>query len=444
MSATATWTVWNRKLLRLAGPVILSNLTVPLVGAVDTAVVGHLPGAQHLAGTALGVQLFTYVFWSLGFLSMGTTGLTAQAGGADRPGATRMILLRALLLAFGIGLALAAARGWIAEAAPRWLGGGEAVSARAGDYLRVRALGGPAALANFVILGWLLGCQRAGTGLALQILINGVNTAVSLTLVVGFGWGVPGVATAAVTADLVGCLAGLIIVARLSGATRGWLASIETWAAVADPTAIKRLFAVNRDLFLRTLCLIAAFCWFTHESATMGDVTLGGNAILLTFQTFAAYGLDGVANATEALVGEAIGARDRAGFRMAVALALGWAALIATGCAILYALAGGAIIRGFSDIEAVRAIAVAALPWAALSPVISVWSFLLDGIFIGATRTTDMRNAMLASLAIFLASAWILVPAFGNDGLWAAFLILMVARAGTLAARLPALDRAVG
>ena len=208
-------------------------------------------------------------------------------------------------------------------------------------------------------------------------------------------------------------------------------------ARVFDAPRLLRMLRVNGDIFIRTLCLVTAFAWFTAEGARMGDVQLAANAVLLNFQTFMAYGLDGFAHAAEALVGAAIGARDRDAFRDAVRTSTKWAALIAAGFALAYLAAGGALIRTLTDIETVRRSAAAFLPWAIASPLVSVWSFQLDGIFIGATRTAEMRNGMIVSLAGFLALTAILVPLWGNHGLWLSFLLFMALRAATLALWMP-------
>ncbi|MGS0893255.1 MATE family efflux transporter [Burkholderia stagnalis] len=432
--------VSHRRVLALAFPIVLANLTQPILGAIDTAVAGHLDGAQYLGGIALGGLFFNFVFWGFGFLRMGTTGLVAQAHGAGDAAGIRLNVLRALIVAFALGAAVLALQAPLLSFALTALGGSDAVRATALAYSHARVWSAPFALANYVVLGYLLGVQRVRLALVAQVFINAVNIGAVLLYVHGFGWGIAGIGAATATADACGFALGTWMLWRLR--PRG----LPPFAAraLADRAALRRLIVLNRDIFLRTLCLLGAFGWFAHLGANQGDATLAANALLLNFQTFMAYGLDGFAHAAEALVGAAAGARDRAAFRRAVRVTLFWAALGALLFAFVYWIAGDWIVAQLTDQAEIRAVALRYLPWAAISPVVSVWGFLLDGVFIGATQTRSLMRAMVVSAALFVATTLAVVDAFGNHGLWFALLLFMAARGATLAPCLPGLLRKIG
>ncbi|WP_185219105.1 MATE family efflux transporter [Paraburkholderia dinghuensis] len=430
---------WHRRVLTLAFPIVLANLTQPILGAVDTAVAGHLGSAADLGGVALGGLFFNFVFWGFGFLRMGTTGLVAQALGAGDRDALRASVVRALMLAFVIGGIILLVQGPLMRYALALIGGSGEVQRIARAYCQARVGSAPFALANYVVLGYLLGTQRVRVALATQICINLANVIAVLLYVYGFGWGVEGIGAATATADALGFVFGAVVLWHLR--PRG-LAPFRV-GTMFEPAAIKRLITINRDIFLRTICLLGSFGWFVHLGAKQGDAILAANALLLNFQTFMAYGLDGFAHAAEALVGAAIGARDRQAFRQAVRVNLLWSVLGAFGFSLAYWGTGSWIIEQLTDQTAVRVAAERFLPWAALSPLISVWGFLLDGVFIGATRTHELMRSMAISLAIFLAASWVLVGPFGNHGLWAALLIFMAARGLTLSPLVPRIANAI-
>ncbi|WP_208108319.1 MATE family efflux transporter [Paludibacterium purpuratum] len=429
----------HRRVLMLAIPIVLANLTQPILGAVDTAVAGHLGSATNLGGVALGGLFFNFVFWGFGFLRMGTTGLVAQAFGAQDLAALRANVVRALLLAFGIGLLILSVQAPLIRRALELIGGSDAVLRNARLYCHARIGSAPFALANYVVLGYLLGTQRVRIALALQILINAVNVLAVLTYVYRFGWGISGIGAATATADVIGFVCGAAVLWHLRPHGLAPLA----WHTLADAASLKRLVAINRDIFLRTLCLLGAFGWFAHLGARQGDAILAANALLLNFQTFMAYGLDGFAHAAEALVGMAIGRRDRDAFRQAVNVNLIWSALGACGFALVYGFAGGGIIDTLTDQPAIRTVAQTFLPWVVFLPLVSVWGFLLDGVFIGATRTHELMRTMAVSFALFLGASEMLVAPFGNHGLWLALLIFMAARGLMLALHLPRITAAI-
>jgi len=416
---------------------MLSNVSVPLLGAVDTAVVGRLPEPQHLGGVAIGAVIFSVVFWVFGFLRMGTTGPTAQALGSGDGEEVRATLGRAALTAMVLGLAVIAVQAPLAWIVFPLLGASGEVAELGRAYFDIRVWGAPATLMNYALLGWLLGMQDARSALVLQLALNVSNMLLDILFVMGFGWGVEGVAVASVLAELGAVGIGLLLVRRKLRLNAG------VWRRerVFDGGRIRRMFAINGDIFVRTLCLQAAFFLFTAESAKLGDLVLAANAVLLHLQQFMACGLDGFAHATEALTGHAIGARDRRQFTGAVRAATAWAVPFAAAFAVVYALFGPFLVGLMTTIPEVRVTAADFLPWLIASPLISVWSFLLDGIFLGATRTADMRNNMLLSLALYAAALFGLIGVWGAHGLWAALLVLMVLRAATLGLRLPVLLR---
>jgi MATE family multidrug resistance protein len=429
---------WHRRVLKLAFPIVLANLTQPILGAVDTAVAGHLDGPQYLGGVALGGLVFSFVFWGFGFLRMGTTGLVAQAFGARDNDALRASVLRAMLLAFTIGAAVLALQLPVIRYGLIALGGSAAVRDTASAYCHARIWAAPFALGNYVVLGYLLGCQRVRLALATQLFINVVNIVAVLLFVYRFGWGIAGIGAATAFADFGGFALGLAILWRLRPRGLGPPAL----RALLDRRALKRLVAINRDIFIRTICLLGSYGWFAHLGARQGDAILAANALLLNFQTFMSFGLDGFAHAAEALVGAAAGARDRHAFRQAVKVTLLWSAIGAAGFSVAFWLGGDWIIGRLTDQAVVHAAAVRYLPWTAILPLASVAGFQLDGVFIGATRTHELMKAMAVSLAVFLFAAWGLAGSLGNHGLWLALVIFMIARGVTLAIQVPAIERA--
>ncbi len=430
---------WHRRVWRIAGPIMLSNVSTPLIGIVDTAVVGHLDHAYYIGAVAIGALIFSFLFWGFGFLRMGTTGLTAQARGAGDGELARATLLRALLLGLVVGAGLVLLREPLAWATFALLQASPEVERFAGDYFAIRIWSAPAALANYVLFGWLIGLGRSGWVFALQLVLNGVNLVLDLLFVVGFGWGVEGVAAASLVAEIVALAVGLAVVAvivrRMGGRLR--------LALLRDAAAFRRLLSVNRDIFIRTLCLVGGFAYFKAKGAQLGDLVLAANAVLLNLHFFLSYALDGYAFAAEALVGERAGARDNRGFRLAVRATSIWALGTSILFTLAYFAAGPLLIDTITDIDSVRAAARTYLPWAAVLPVLSVWCFQFDGIFVGATWGAAMRDTMIVSTLIYLMAVWVAVPYFGNHGLWLALAIFMTARGVTMAAVYPGLARTV-
>lgn len=416
---------------------MLSNVSVPLVGIVDTAVVGHLPNPVFIGAVALGAVVFSFLYWGFGFLRMGTTGIVAQDVGAEDWDELRATLARALIIAVSLGVSILVLRGALSELAFWALEGSAKVEAFAKQYYGVRVFGAPAALVNFVILGFVIGIQNTRAALALLLLLNVTNVLLDLLFVLGFGWGVEGVAAASLISEYTAAVFGLLLVrgilTRLGGRWHSY--------RLFDRSRMKTIVSVNLNIFARTLCLLVAFFHFTSTGARLGDIVLAANAVLMHFQMFMAYSLDGFAHAVEALAGSAYGARNRRAFTSAVRASTVCAAAVAVVYCLVYAAFGDSIVALITGIDAVRETAGQYLPWLIVTPMVSVWSFQLDGIFIGTTRTVAMRNAMLVSLAVFLVAVWIFVPLWQNHGLWAALMVFMAIRAVTLAVVYPGIVR---
>lgn len=430
--------VTHGRVLRLAGPIVLSNISTPLLGIVDMAVIGRIPNPAALGAIALGVTIFNFVYWGFGFLRMGTTGLTAQALGAGNAAEESANLGRALLVALIVGLLLIAAQWPIGLAAFALLKGSAEVQALAHDFFRIRIWSAPFTLANFAILGWFIGRQKATTALLLQVFMNGINIALNVTFVALLGWSVKGVATGTVIAEITAAGLGLALAAR-DLRSIGWFWERER---LLDRMQLGRMFAVNRDIMIRTFCLIFAFAFFTSQGARSGDVLLAANAVLGQFVSVSAFLLDAFSFAAEALSGQAIGARHRPTLDSAVRLAAFWGGGVALLLSAGLLIAGPFLIDLLTASHEVREAARMYLPWAAAAPIAAVWCFLLDGVFIGSTRSVEMRNAMALSLAIFLGAWWILAGLYGNHGLWAALIIFYLARAVTLLGFFPSVIRA--
>ncbi len=423
--------------LKIAVPITLSNATVPLVGFVDTAVIGQMGQAHLMGGVAIGALIFNMLYWGFGFLRMGTTGLTAQALGAGDRREIAGHLMRALMAALAIGLLMVLFQRQIRDGSFWAIGGSAEMQAAAAEYFDIRIWAAPAGLVNFALLGWFIGLGRAGVAFAIQLLLNLTEIALSVTLGWTLGWGVKGVGTAAVIAEYLAAVVGLgvaVVLLRQAGAR----------APLSDAVhglRLKRAFSINADIFLRSAAAYVVHFYFASQGAASGDVVLAANALLLNIKNITIYLLDGFAFAAEALVGRSIGARDPEAFMRAVRLSTIWAGVIAVVMTLAIWFGGPAVIAYSAKSAEVQAAAMTYLAWAAIAPLFGVWCFQLDGIFIGATRTRDMRNMMILSALAYLAAAALLVPLIGNHGLWAAYLVFYVVRAGSLLGRMPGLQR---
>lgn len=419
----------SRDILAISVPATLGYLTTPLVGLVDMTVVGRLGDASALGGVAIGAVVFDIVLSMLFFLRLATSGLTAQAFGRGDQDEIRAVLLRGLVMAAGFGLIVVVLTGLIVMAGAAAFGASAPVVAAMQTYLGIRLIGTPLTLANFVVFGWLLGLGRAGYGLLLQMILNGVNMALAVLLVLGLGWGVAGAAWSSVAAEAAALLAGFAVLRRVAG-PRIWPVA----RRVFDRAAFAPLIQLNFDITVRTLVLSAAFAFFMRESARQGDVLLAANAVLEKLLLFVAYFLDGFAAAAETFVGQAVGARARKVYDEAVRLTALWGFVLAITMGLALYAAGGPIIALITTEPAVIAAAERYLHWPALAPVVGVLAWQMDGVFIGATWSRDIRNLMLLSFAIYIAAWAALMPILGNDGLWLALLIFFGARGLSLLA----------
>jgi MATE family multidrug resistance protein len=427
----------HRRILKIAVPVVLSNATVPILGAVDTGVVGQLGLAAPIAAVGTGAIVLTSVYWMFGFLRMGTTGLVAQAVGAGDGREAVALLSRALLIAAGAGTVLIAGQGALYAAAFALAPVSPEVEALARSYMAIRIWSAPAAIAIYGLTGWLIAQERTYAVLAVQVGMNGINIALDLWFVLSLGWGVEGVALATLLAEWTG-LAVALWFCRDAFRGRAW----RERSLVFDAARLRRMVAVNGDILIRTLLLQATFTSFLLSGGRFGDVTLAANQVLLQFLYITAHALDGFAFAVEALVGRFFGAGDRSRLRRAVAMCAGWGVGTVAVLAAAFALAGPGIVDLMATAPEVREAARRFLPWMVAAPLIGVAAWMLDGVFIGATRTRDMRNMMVLSFGAYLLALAALVPPLGNHGLWAALMVSFATRGVTLGARYPSLERA--
>ncbi|MEO1200396.1 MAG: MATE family efflux transporter [Pseudomonadota bacterium] len=419
--------VTHRRVLGIALPMTLAYLSTPLLGLTDLAVIGRLGDPALLGGITVGGIIFSLVFSAFNFLKIGTTGLTAQALGAGDDVEQRAVLMRASAIAIALGFALVLLQVPILFLSMLAVGASSAVEAATTDYYTVRILAAPLTLLNYALLGWFLGLGRAGMGLLLQTVLNGVNIALSILFVLGLGWGIAGAAWATVIAEGIAALAGLAVAGRQLGFRIG--APLQVLMARDQ---LLRLFAMNRDILIRTFCLIAAFWMFTRAGAQQGDVILAANGVLFNMFFLGSYFLDGLATAAEQLTGRAKGARHRLAFEQAVKLPILWGFVLSGTVSAILLLAGGLMIDVISASEEVRATARVFLIWAALSPLAGVLAFQFDGVFIGATWSQDMRNMMVLSLGLFVLTWQVAEPLIGNHGVWLALHVFLGARGLTL------------
>ncbi len=436
MTETPPQPLTHRRVLKIALPVVLSNVTVPILGAVDVGVVGQLGEAAPIGAVALGAVILSTAYWLFGFLRMGTVGLVGQAEGAGDPGEASAILSRALIIALSAGLLLIALQPLIVFAAFFWEPSSPEVETLARDYLGIRIWSAPCAIALFALTGWLVAQERTSSVFWMQLIINGLNIILNFWFVLGLDLGVSGVALATVIAEIAGASLGLWL---CRSAFRG-----NAWRSVSrvfDRSRLILMARLNRDIFLRSLMLTAILTSFTFLGAGFGDETLAANQVLIQFLSISAFAMDGIAFAAESLVARAVGRRDPARIRRAVWLCSVWAAAICLILALGFALAGPWLIDLMAKDPNVQAASRSYLIWAIATPVLGCAPWILDGIFVGAARGRDMRNMMFVSFIAYCLAAASLMPAFANHGLWIALLISFAARGLSLGARFPALMR---
>ena len=429
----------HKRVLGVAIPIVLANATIPILGAVDTAVVGQLGLAVPIGAVGIGAIIITAIYWLFGFLRMGTTGLTAQAIGSGDKSETSALLVRGIIIGFVAGLILIIAQ------VPLFLGALQVspasieVEGLAQKYLQIRVYSAPAAIALFGITGWLIAKEKTREVLLLQLLLNGINIILDLVFVLELGWGVEGVAIATVIAEWSGLIFGLWLARE--GFNNGYW---KNWVQIFDRARLIKMARVNSDIMIRSILLEIGFVSFLFLGSSFDDATLAANQVLIQFLNITAYALDGFAFAAEALVGQALGAKNRLLFRRSVVITSQWG----VGSVILMALAfyvfGESIIKVMTTAEDVRLVSYEYLPWMVLAPLAGVAAWMLDGVFIGATRTADMRNMMFVSFCIYVIALALLLPKYGNHGLWASLIIFSIARGITLGLKYPKLEASAG
>jgi len=427
--------ITHRRVLKIALPIVLANATVPILGLVDTGVVGQLGLAAPIGAVGIGAVIISAVYWIFGFLRMGTTGLTSQAVGAGDQAEVRALLMRALLIGGTGGVVLFAIQLPIIWAAFAVSPASAEVEGMARTYISIRLFSAPAAIALYGVTGWLIAQERTRSVLALQLWMNGLNVALDLWFVLGLGLGVGGVAFATVLAEWSGLALGIWL-CRNGFAGQAF----RDWSRIFDAQRLRKMALINVDILIRSVLLQAAFMSFLFLGAKINDVTLAANQVLIQFIHITAYALDGFAFAAEALVGQALGAKARNALRRSAILTSLWGIVIVVGLSLLIGLFGNRLVEVLSTNEHVRETARLYIPWVTAAPIIGIASWMLDGIFIGATRTRDMRNAMIQSALIYVLAVWQLQMFFGNHGLWAALMVFLVARAVTLGRYYPALE----
>lgn len=429
---------WHVRIWSLSWPVILANITIPLVGIVDTAVMGRMPQAAYIGAVAVGATIFSSIYWILGFLRMGTTGLVAQALGASQTAEIFNVAARGLVTAVVVGALILALNlplyhlaFWIFDASDQ-------VETLAGTYFSIRIWGSPALMLYLVELGILFGLQKVRQTLVISLLLNLTNVALDIIFVLGFGWGVSGVAAATILAEWFAALTGLVIVARALAAS-GWDGKWPVGIWLREK--VVHLFEVNGNLVIRSFFVQFPFFAFTVVAASLGDLVLAANSIIMQFLYLTAFGLDAFAHTAETLTGFAFGARKPMALRQATIFSLGWAVLIACLIAVVYALFGPFMIALLTILPEVRATAESLLPWAIAMPLVSVLAFHLDGVFIGTTRTRELRNSMFLAALVYAAVLWGTLEPLGNQGLWLAMMTFFFIRGVLLAVQYPKIER---
>ncbi len=424
-------------------PIVVANAATPLLGLADTAVIGRTGEVAALGAIALGSLIFSFVYWTFGFLRMGTTGLVAQAVGSEDESEVRAIVGRSVLMGMSIGLVLLAIQIPVFRLALHLLKGGEEVETLSSVYLGTRIWGAPAALALYAVMGVLVGLGRSRTLLWVQVALNSINIGLDVLLAGYFGMGVAGIGIGTAISEWVAALLALYLLVRILKQRHRDEGAFWSWSRILDLPQLTHMFVVNGNIMIRTFCLLIGFGWFTQQGARLGEVTLAANHILLQFVSFSAFFLDGVAFATEALVGVAAGAKKKDVFDLLVRRTSIMAGAIALVLALGSILVGPVMIGLLTDHEAVRDAARSLLPYASLYILLSFVAFQLDGIFIGVTRSRDMRNASFTSLIAFLAIGYPLTGTYEAIGLWISFIVFVVARAVSLGFLYPRLRRSV-
>ena len=414
----------HRQYFKLALPLILSGLSVPLLGAVDTAVAGRLEHAAYIGGVAVGSLIFNNMYWLFGFLRVSTTGFTAQALGARQDDQLAYACFRPLLIALLLGVVFIISQQPILRVSMQLIGGSEAVLQQAGIYFNIRIWGAPFALINYVITGWLLGMSKVKWTLVSQLLVNVLNMLLSIGFALVLDLGVAGIAVATLVSEIFGVIIGLLIM-RSSGRL-----SLEhlRLGKLFEPAHAKRMLVVNRDLFLRTLCLLIMTSLFMAQGARMNETILAGNAILLQLHYLLAYVFSGLANASSIIAGQAIGEASYQGYRRATSLSAVWGVMLAVLFALILLSFPSGIISFFTANPEVQLVVKEHMIWIALYSIAGVWGLQLEGIFSGVTQVWAIRNGIFISLLIYIPVQWLAVIYWDNHGLWLAFVTFHLMR----------------
>jgi len=415
----------NKQILHLAIPNIISNLSVPLLSVVDTALVGHLPNTWSIGAVAIGSMIFNFVYWGFGFLRMGTTGLTAQALGKKNPVESSLILSRAILVAFVAGILLIFAQTLIAGFSFHLVEASPQVELYARKYFYIRIYAAPATLGLYALIGWFLGMQNARYPMIITVVVNLINVALDAYFVMVLKMDVEGVALGTLIAQYFGLLLGLFFLFRK------YPKFIRRFnlAEVTQKKELKRFFKLNSDIFIRTLMLIFTFSFFTAKSAEFGDSILAANSILIQLWMVFSYGIDGFAFAAESIVGKFIGANDSRKLKQAIRLIFIWGTGLGLSFSVIYLLFAQSILALFTNQDEILRLALQFMSWTIIAPVINSFCYIWDGIYIGATASKAMRNSMiLATIGFFIPSYYLGVNWIGNHGMWLAMILFMIVR----------------
>ena len=428
----------NKRVLGVAIPIVLANVTIPILGAVDTGVVGQMGLAAPIGAVGIGAIIISAIYWLFGFLRMGTTGLTAQAIGSNNHLETSALLVRGIIIGLIAGLILIVIQIPLFSGALGLAPASQEVEGLANEYLKIRVFSAPAAIAIFGITGWLIAKERTRSVLMLMLLINSINITLDFIFVLKLGWGVEGVAFATLIAEWLGLFYGLWLARE--GFNNGYW---KNWVQIFDRARLVQMARVNSDILIRSVLLEIGFVSFLFLGSSFDDATLAANQVLVQFLNITAYAMDGFAFAAEALVGQALGAKNRLLFRRSAVMTSQWGFGSVVVMAIAFYVFGSSIINVMTTAEDVRAVSYEYLPWMVLAPLVGAAAWMLDGIFIGATRTADMRNMMFISFCIYLIALAVLLPRYENHGLWASLIIFSIARGVTLGYKYPKLEASV-
>lgn len=424
LKQTSQTTLTNREYLAIAIPLIISTLTTPLLGAVDTAVVGHLPDPVFIGGVAIGSLIFSQLYWVLGFLRVSTSGFTAQAKGANNSAELFYSFMRPLIIATILGILFVFLQSPIKNLAFTIFQGSEGVLTQATNYFDIRIWGAPFALINYVILGWLVGSANIRLAVFLQIGMNVVNIILDIIFVFYFDFGVKGVAFASLIAETSAVFIGFILLWRL----RFFSGVKSSYSHIVEKSMFFRMIKVNRDLFIRTICLLTVYTMFTAKGAKMGEVELAANAILFQIHFIFAYFLGGFSNASSIFIGRAVGGKRKDLFEQAVKMSVKWGAFAAIVASVVLFLTSQWIFPLFTSIEEVLMVSDKYIIWLLLFPLVSFWGLQLYGIFSGATEGGPIRDSIILALIVFLLTYYIFIPTLGNHGLWLAFTLFSLGR----------------